>query len=212
MRDLPPGTRVLELGPGAAHVARLARREDLRWVGLEVSLACLPALTRTLTGGAIVDIEGLPRLPRGFDAVLAADVLEHVHRPEAVLRRIREALPAGGRLLLSVPNVAHAYVRLALLCGRFPYSDRGILDRTHRVFFTRASLRELLRREGFRIEREAVAMVPVPLALPRLPRWLQSLLMRLVAPVTRAFPTLLGYQLLVAARRTGQEPSRRARR
>lgn len=194
---------MLEVGPGAAHVARLSGRRDLLWIGLERSLDCLPALARGLTGGAIVDVENLSALPRGYDVVVAADLLEHLTEPQQMLRRIREALPPGGLLLISVPNVAHLSVRLTLLFGSFTYAERGILDRTHRIFFTRNSLRELLRQEGFRIEREAVSVVPVPLALPRLPGWLLRLLTRLLEPLTRLFPTLLGYQLLAAARRMG---------
>ena len=59
MRGLPAGTRVLELGPGPAHVALLTRRADLCWVGLEGSLDCLPGMRSTLSGGAIVDLEAL---------------------------------------------------------------------------------------------------------------------------------------------------------
>jgi 2-polyprenyl-3-methyl-5-hydroxy-6-metoxy-1,4-benzoquinol methylase len=201
VRDLAPGTRILEVGPGAAHVARLAGRQDLIWIGLEHSLDCLPALAHALTGGAIVDVESLSRLPRGYDVVLAADLLEHLTEPQRMLRQVREALPPGGLLLISVPNVAHLSVRLALLFGSFTYAERGILDRTHRIFFTRSSLRALLRQEGFRIEREAVSVVPVPLALPRLPAWMVRLLNRLLEPLTRMIPTLMGYQLLAAARR-----------
>lgn len=184
-------------------MARLAGRQDLVWIGLEHSLDCLPALAGRLGGGAIVDVESLTRLPRGYDVVLSADLLEHLTEPQRMLRQIRESLPPGGLLLISVPNVAHVYIRLALLFGSFTYAERGILDRTHRIFFTRSSLRELLREEGFQIEREAVSVVPLPLVLPRLPERLVGLLTRLLEPVTRLFPTLLGYQLLAAARKSG---------
>ncbi|MBZ5671576.1 MAG: hypothetical protein LAO04_17845, partial [Acidobacteriia bacterium] len=42
----------------------------------------------------------------------------------------------GGTVIVSVPNVAHLWVRLSLLAGRFDYADRGILDRSHLRFFT----------------------------------------------------------------------------
>jgi SAM-dependent methyltransferase len=113
-------------------VARLVRRADLRWLGLEGSVDCLPALIGILSGGAIVDLEHVPELPRGFDAVLAADTLEHLSDPGRMLRLIHDALPPGAPFVLSVPNIANLYVRLNLLVGRFPYADRGLLDRTHR--------------------------------------------------------------------------------
>jgi hypothetical protein len=201
MRELPQGARVLELGPGAAHVARLTGRPDLRWQGIESSVDCLPALSSLLSGGAIVDLEALPRLPRGYGAVLAADTLEHLNDPERMLRLIHDALPSGAPLILSVPNVANIHVRLSLLFGRFDYTDRGILDRTHRVFFTRRTLRGMLEKAGFRVEREAVSTIPLPLALPGAPGTVLEPLTRGLEAATRVLPKLLGYQLLALARR-----------
>ncbi|MFL6198280.1 MAG: class I SAM-dependent methyltransferase [Thermoanaerobaculia bacterium] len=200
IQGLPAGTRILELGPGPAHVALLVRRGDLDWVGLEGSLDCLPGLRGTLSGGAIVDLETIGRLPRGYGAVLAADTLEHLADPDGMLRMIREALPKGGLLLLSVPNVANFYVRLNLLFGRFPYADRGILDRTHRYFFTARSLREMVERAGFVVERRAVSTIPLPLLLPRLPKPMLGALALALSAATRLLPGLLGYQLLLSAR------------
>ena len=75
-----------------------------------------------------------------FDYILFADVLEHLRDPEAVLKRALTCLKVGGAVIVSVPNVANLVMRLSLLCGRFDYAERGILDRTHLRFFTLASL------------------------------------------------------------------------
>lgn len=152
----------------------------------------------------MIDLELLPRLPKGWNVILAADVLEHLNDPPRMLRLIRDALPPDGLLLVSVPNIAHLYVRLALLFGCFPYADRGILDRTHRYFYTRSSLRDALRRSGFEILREDVSAVPLALAFPRVPLALSSALASILRVVTRFAPTLLGYQLLAVARREGE--------
>ncbi len=199
--ELRPGARLLELGPGAAHVARLARRSDLCWKGLDGAVECLPALVGTLSGGAIVDLETIPRLPRNVEAVIAADSLEHLTDPGRMLELIHDALPPGAPLMISVPNIANLYVRLNLLFGRFPYADRGLLDRTHRVFFTRSLLRHLLADAGFLIVRETVSTIPLPLAFPLLPSPLLATAGLLLEGVTRLLPTLLGYQILVLARR-----------
>jgi 2-polyprenyl-3-methyl-5-hydroxy-6-metoxy-1,4-benzoquinol methylase len=201
VRELPPGTRIVELGVAAGHLAALVDRKDLIWVALEADIGHLEELRRRFTNAAIVDVEGLTRLPRGHDVVIAADVLDHLLSPERMLRMAHDALPPGGRLLVSVPNVAHLYVRLVLLFGRFPYAERGILDRTHRVFFTRRSTRELFARCGFRIERETVATVPLPLAFPRWPAWLLDASGWALEKVTHLLPKLLGYQFLISARR-----------
>jgi SAM-dependent methyltransferase len=201
MRDLPAAARVLELGCGPAHVAQLAGRRDLKWIGLESSLDCLATLSRDLSGGAIVDLNDLQRLPSGFDVVLLADILEHLVDPAEMLRRIHDCLRPDGRLLVSVPNVANLWLRLNLLVGRWTYADRGLLDRTHRYFFTRRSLRSMLAEAGFAVERETVSTIPLPLAFPAAPRPLLGAAGAVVGLATRAWPALLGYQLIAEARR-----------
>ncbi len=201
VRELPSGIRLLELGPGTGQVARLAGRADLHWVGLEGSLEGLAPLAEGFAGGAIVDLETLDRLPRSFDAALAADVLEHLVDPDRTLAQLAAALPSGAPLLVSVPNIANLTVRLALLFGRFEYAERGILDRTHRVFLTRRTLERRLVSAGFRVERRAVSTLPLRLALPGWPGWLLTPAEALLAGLTRCMPTLFGYQLLALARR-----------
>ena len=84
-----------------------------------------------------------------FDVVVFADVLEHLRDPLPVLRRSHDLLAPGGYVVISLPNIAHGDVRLALLDGRFDYTDTGILDTTHTRFFTRTSLLRFVRDGGF---------------------------------------------------------------
>jgi 2-polyprenyl-3-methyl-5-hydroxy-6-metoxy-1,4-benzoquinol methylase len=198
---LPAGSRVLEIGVGRDPFLRLVRRDDLQWVGMDANLNCLRNLHQMAPGGVIVDAEVLPRLPRGFETIVLADTLEHFTNHERMLVCVREALPPQGSLLLSVPNVAHWAMRLHLLFGHFDYADRGILDRTHRVFFTRRTLRNLLLKSGFTIERQAVSTLPLPLALPSLPAWLRAVFELAQRIGAQACAELFGYQLLVLARR-----------
>src|SRR6202011_5021117 len=69
--------------------------------------------------------------------------------PLRVLPAARQLLESQGTVVLSVPNVAHADVRLALLKGTFPYRPYGLLDQTHLRFFTRESITNLLADAGF---------------------------------------------------------------
>ena len=84
-----------------------------------------------------------------FDAVVFADVLEHLRDPTAMLRRVRPFIAEGGAVVASIPNVAHISVRLALLSGEFRYRDLGLLDDTHLRFFTRSSIVDLFESAGF---------------------------------------------------------------
>lgn len=77
---------------------------------------------------------------REFDAIVFGDVLEHLIDPDAVLRSAVQLLAADGGIIISIPNVAHGSLRLALLQGRWDYLETGLLDRTHLRFFTRESV------------------------------------------------------------------------
>ncbi len=66
-------------------------------------------------------------------------------------------------IVFEYPTSRHLAIRLAVLCGRFDYTDRGILDRTHLRFFTRKTCLQLLCDSGFTVD--AIVPTPVPLQL-----------------------------------------------
>jgi hypothetical protein len=100
-----------------------------------------------------------------FEVVVFADVLEHLKNPDAVLLDSRSLLAPGGRVLASIPNVAHGNVRLNLLLGRFDYATLGLLDATHLRFFTGDTIGQLFSDAGFRIEAMRRVTSPVDSAL-----------------------------------------------
>jgi hypothetical protein len=85
-------------------------------------------------------------------------------------------------------------MRLSLLAGRWRYTERGILDRTHLHLFTRRTLVETLRRGGYRVV-ELDFTVPVPVVgTPGVERIAHAL--------GRLRPTLFAYQFVAAAEPT----------
>ena len=140
--------RVLDVGCGFATTSERIQKLGNEVTGIESSgLACETAakrISRVIEGDlATVDL-GDAR----FDALILADVLEHVPWPLGVLKRYLQWLAPDGVVLVSLPNVGLWSVRLAHLAGRWEYGDTGVLDRTHLRFFTRRSARWLLREAG----------------------------------------------------------------
>lgn len=90
-----------------------------------------------------------------FDAIICADVLEHLVDPASVLTRLKSLLAEDGVLITSIPNVRHAstFVSLGLL-GTWPARDRGIHDRTHLRFYARRDILSLGREAGLSMLRE----------------------------------------------------------
>ena len=147
--------------------------------------------------------EDLPsELRAQFDVVIAADVIEHVVDPEALMCNLKGILGLNGSLYLSVPNISHWYPRVKIALGRFDYDERGPLDRTHLRFFTRKTLERLIYECGFQIvQREAVG-APIDILGPEvgLPKRLSQVWAYFDRQMTRAWPAMFGYQMLYELR------------
>jgi len=101
-----------------------------------------------------------------YDAVVFGDVIEHLKNPAEILRRSARLLKPGGKILISLPNIANIWIRLGLLFGRFNYRDTGILDRTHLRFFTLKTMKQLITESGFDVTSIHPTPIPLPLILP----------------------------------------------
>lgn len=202
IRALQSGLRLLDLGAAGGHLGRAVRDRCGFLAGVEPD-ATLPASTREgYDDWRATDALAAGSWERPFDAVVCADVLEHLPHPEELLARIRGWLREGGTLLVSVPNVANVTVRAALLAGRFPYADRGILDRTHLRFFTRQTASDLIATAGFAVRAVTATAMPYELALAPLARapW-RGPVRAFACASARIWPTLFGYQFIIEAER-----------
>jgi 2-polyprenyl-3-methyl-5-hydroxy-6-metoxy-1,4-benzoquinol methylase len=197
---VPSGARrVLDVGCGAGRLGQeLKESTDVEVVGIElnpeVARSAAAFLDRVIcASGEYIDVE---ELDPPFDCIIFADVLEHLVSPWATLRRFVDCLTPEGRIVASLPNVAHWGVIAGLLRGRWDYQDRGLLDRTHLRFFTRRSVADLFAQAGLVIERweRNYRLLEADRRYARLARWLARGPLR----------DLITFQYLVVARKQGE--------
>jgi 2-polyprenyl-3-methyl-5-hydroxy-6-metoxy-1,4-benzoquinol methylase len=199
--SFPPGSRILDIGTAAGTMARICAGSGLLFFGIEANeqraLIARPYYQGFFQG----DLESAPDDVLGnFDIILCADILEHTAYPGDILKRLVNLQNPGAFFIISVPNIAHIWIRLNLLLGNFNYTDKGILDSTHLRFFTRKTLLNLVQESG--LSQETIQPTPIPLSLvfPALMKtpvgnFLNNSLYRL----TRTLPTLFAYQLVIKA-------------
>jgi hypothetical protein len=146
-------------------------------------------------------IEAADLPPRRYPVVVCADVLEHTVVPTAVLMHLRAAATDDATFIISLPNVAHIAARLLLLGGRFPQMERGIFDRTHLHFYTRATAEAMLREAGLSVVLARPTPVPIEQIWPAgaSPAALRALMLAQRAALLLA-PALFGFQWIFVAR------------
>ncbi len=197
------GRRLLDVGTADGFLAQRFAEQGWQVTGIERDPALASLARRYCSEVVVADLnEGVPDLDGVFDTIIFGDVLEHLIVPEEVFQSLVRRLANDGIIIVSVPNVAHLWVRLTLLLGQFDYADRGILDRTHLRFFTLKTFGQFL--EACQVRVTTIVPVPAPLflAIPQRyhRRWL-SALHALNALGARWWPRGLAYQFVAIGRR-----------
>jgi SAM-dependent methyltransferase len=196
------GRKVLDIGAGSGWLGRaLKPAQPAQLVAIEIDTRSHAQLLKSYDR-VLSDID--PLAGESFDLIVLLDVLEHLPKPAEFLRKVRSLLTPEGRILVSVPNVAHWSVRFPLFfLGRFEYRSLGIMDGTHLHFFSRRGFMNLCSSvPRSRIEQVSASIEPFELALPR---WLwDNPAYRALLPVrhtiARSLPGLMAYQHLALLR------------
>jgi SAM-dependent methyltransferase len=95
----------VDLGAGSGFYARLLKRRAGAVIAVDVDAEVLAPLARDGIGTLTGDLDAaLPLSDQSADFVNCLDVLEHLHRPLALLDEIRRVLKPGGFALISTQN------------------------------------------------------------------------------------------------------------
>jgi len=203
LKRLPEKSIILDIGTASGTIGRSCDEFGFVRKGIEPNPAWAELAKPYYEYLSICAIEEADdEFIQGADGVIIADVLEHLSEPEITLMRVANLQRPDCLIMISVPNVANIWIRLNLLFGKFEYSDRGILDRTHLRFFTRASLIRLLNQSNLDIIE--FRSTPIPLAILYsffITNPFGRFIHKVLAKCTHLFPSLLGYQFVVLVRR-----------
>jgi 2-polyprenyl-3-methyl-5-hydroxy-6-metoxy-1,4-benzoquinol methylase len=167
VRLIGKNMRVLELGAGPGSITKhLKNIGNCSVVAIEndsKAIQKLSAYCEKIYNVDLNDVNWFRALENEekFDVVLAADVLEHLYDPWAVLNAMNSLLKHNGSIIVSLPHIGHNAVIACILAGDFEYRDWGLLDRTHIRFFAMKNIQGLFDSAGLRIN-EAQFVVTRP--------------------------------------------------
>jgi SAM-dependent methyltransferase len=162
---IPEGARVLDVGCSTGNFgAALEQLKNCTVVGVDLNADDIAEAATRITTALVLDItaKGVVEALGKFDVVLFADVIEHIPDPRAALRAVHGFLRPGGFIVYSIPHMGHASIRFDMLAGRFPYTELGLLDKTHLHFYDRPEVHDVFASSGFRIVDESPTLVGYP--------------------------------------------------
>jgi 2-polyprenyl-3-methyl-5-hydroxy-6-metoxy-1,4-benzoquinol methylase len=160
-RHVAPGGRTLEIGCAQANLSLILAERGYRAIAFDVQRDSLSYARKKHERGAIVLLRADAfhlNFEVSFDAVVLAEVVEHVSRPDRIIGRALTFLRDGGILVVTTPN--GAYFRSPLPTYGAFVAQQGDLDAVklgpggedHRYLLTPAELRSSVPPEGSIVE------------------------------------------------------------
>ena len=145
-RFLKDDFKVLDIGCSSGYLGRAC--PECKFYGIDGNIQSVNEAKNLYVDAKCADLNNISELPVfdiQFDAIVYADVLEHVLYPDQVINHFKKYLKHGGLIIVSLPNIAIWRSRLNLMLGNFDYTDYGVMDRTHVHLYTFKTASELLR-------------------------------------------------------------------
>lgn len=146
-RHLPPlprgGGNLLDVGCGNGGFLLLAQQAGWTVEGIDFDAGAVQAARSRGLNVRYGGVEMLDGQQACFDVITLSHVIEHVHEPNALLKRLNELLKPGGVLWLETPNLT------SLGALRFNAHWRGLEPPRHLVLFNRDAILRSLRQAGF---------------------------------------------------------------
>lgn len=152
---IAPNSKVLDIGCSSGHFgAELIARKSCIVDGIELNSHDAKEASKKLRSVHILNVETdkLDVLNDTYDIVYFGDVIEHLVDPVSALKKISSLLKKNGKIVFSIPNMAHITVRLQLLKGEFDYTETGLLDKTHLHFYNIVELHRVFAEAGYVIK------------------------------------------------------------
>lgn len=156
LNKLRPDSVVLEFGCAAGRMTRYMKEQlNCSVYIVEYDPDAFEKAMQYALDGLCDDIQNDQWLERfasvRFDAIIFADVLEHLTQPQQVLEKASRLLKEDGCVYLSIPNVTHNDILLKAMAERFDYTQTGLLDDTHVHFWGLENLKMLTGIQGLHI-------------------------------------------------------------
>ncbi|MDD2635213.1 MAG: class I SAM-dependent methyltransferase [Bacteroidales bacterium] len=150
-------SNVLEFGCHTGLLSRcLSEEKKAKVVGIDINKDALKIAKKYQIKTIEADLEDInswsPQFENtSFDVITFLHILEHLKKPDYVLKNAIKLLNENGIVIIGLPNVSNAKDRFDMFFGKFEYSEIGIMDSTHIHMFNYFSALKLISDAGLEI-------------------------------------------------------------
>jgi len=99
----------------------------------------------SITNPETTEFKNFIKENKKYDYIVLGDVLEHLIDPWNTLCLLTKFLKKSGKIIISLPNIAHLDIIQGLINNKFNYNSVGLLDNTHLRFFTSESFADMIK-------------------------------------------------------------------
>ncbi len=152
---IPPKSLVLDVGCSSGNFgAELIARRGCIVDGIEVEPGDAKTAAKKLRKVYSLDVEknDLSSIKEKYGVIYFGDVIEHLVDPPKTLKKLKPFLKQDGKIVFSIPNMAHATIRLLLLKGNFEHTETGLLDKTHLHFYNLREVERVFNEAGYSVD------------------------------------------------------------
>lgn len=175
---LPKESRILEIGCADGSFAKFLMKENYQVLGLDIAEEALHLAQANGVNAQVANIEeGLTITENNFDAVVAAEIIEHLYDTDFFIEEIKKVLKKDGYIFISTPNLASLKNRCKLLFGAYPqYSEYNLAPTSagHIRNYTIPTLKKQLLDHDFKIIKITSPNLLCPMA-KNVPKFLKYL-------------------------------------
>lgn len=145
--------QILDVGCGVGYIGRAVKKQQTCTIeGIDVDKTALKIASKYYDKTFLMRIGdktdkaflSFIKSKKSYDCIICGDLIEHLTDPGYFISILSKKLTKDGKILVSIPNIAHIDVVANLVDGRFNYGETGILDNTHLRFWTESSFYEFI--------------------------------------------------------------------
>ncbi len=195
--------KIVEIGVAEGIIGKMEEARDYQLIGIEINEEWADKARKYYDEVIVGDIQNLETdVFINADCVIMADVLEHLPTPQLTLNRLVNQISENCSVIISVPNIANIWVRINLVLGKFDYSDRGILDKTHLHFFTKKTFLKMIYEANLTIEKLDFTPIPLNLVHPFFSKNKTGVFfLKTLSLISKFLPSIFAYQILAYGRK-----------